>query len=248
VSPKDYLARYREVAGSLNQTDVFSVGVLKYLSNDGNTRAKGANVASRRIIKKLDAEFGKSEQYIVDGYAFYREHVKRVGWGKASPYQILDTFWLAYRYGLVTASWDPKPTVPSPQQYADWYTGLDCNGYVDNYFGFTKQRSVDTYDRQSQRYDDPGAISERDVVITHDIHEKKKYCHIRLVAGTPTAKSDRVTFDTAEAYGWQGIGVHEGRTTLVLKKGTNVFIDKKEIPGREYYIVPPPPDAGEPTP
>ena len=35
---------------------------------------------------------GMREQYTVDGYAFFREHVKRgVSWGKASPNQILDT-------------------------------------------------------------------------------------------------------------------------------------------------------------
>src|SRR5262245_61995396 len=111
MSPKEYLARYRDLSGWLSETEVFSVGILKYLVNTGNTRAKGAKVARTRILKKLDQEFGKQEQYTVDGYAFFREHVKRVSWGKASPNEILDTYWLAYRYGLVTASWDPKPDV-----------------------------------------------------------------------------------------------------------------------------------------
>jgi hypothetical protein len=248
VSPNEYLARYRDLAGWLSETEVFAVGILKYLVNDGNTRAKGAAVARGRILKKLDDEYGMREQYTVDGYAFSREHVKRVSWGKASPNQILDTYWLAYRYGLVTADGDPKPKVPSPQQYADWYTGLDCNGFVDNYFGFTRQHSIPEYDRKKARRDAPDAILERDVVITHDIDREHEYCHIRLVAGSPTAKGSTVSFDTAESYGWNGIGIRKGRTTLALRKGTNVFVDKPEIPGREYYIVPPPPEAGDPTP
>lgn len=106
--------------------------VKNYLqSGKGNqsTRAQAAYLALRKGLNKQLGRPGSElpATFEMEGYTVISTSLWRVFNGKGAPDEIQDVLWLAAVCGLVTPS-----TVRS---YVDDNLGIDCGGFVANYWG-----------------------------------------------------------------------------------------------------------------
>jgi hypothetical protein len=181
--------------------------------------------------------------------------------GKGSPSEIADAVWLASRYGLIGI--EPKRTnfskVPTRTvtQFCSDCIGLDCNGYVNNYFSFGRDKSIDTYDVNypNSRRQSPEEIRTGDAVIfieENDAAAKNAkapapaaglYKHIAAVENAKAVGKDQLELTLVQS-GGPDLGLHVSTETKpIFNYGKGVHFTSGS---RKAYFVPPPPGAGEP--
>jgi hypothetical protein len=252
MTPEEYADKYLKLTWQYDKT-TFQASIRKYLAMDPEIcdagKIKGSKTAQGWILKALksdpDVTMTKSEIQIkslkksvsMDGF-------EKTFHGKASPGQIADTLWLATHLKFITAG--PKdPTVEGreaarPQDFADWYLGMDCSGFANNFLGFNSgQHLIKSLDQKHEtRRVTIDSIVAGDVMVSRNV-AKDAYHHIAIVVQAKK-KGDGMVLSTVESYGFKMAGVGKHDRNLVMSS-PGVFVDPNpKNRTSEIYIQPPP--------
>jgi hypothetical protein len=243
TDPKAFAKRYHQITWTHDKHQ-FSASVRKYLSENASVcdaeRIKGAQTAKGWLLEDLKDEekaTREGKRYRVGGSSFISDETIEDSFaGRATPDELKQTLWLATCFGyIVRPEESGKPKKSTAQQFADWYLGMDCTGFVSAFFGFSGGRSIKSYDvgssrrRQAFREIQPG-----DVMIRK---EGKEYKHIALVISASPSSGDRLLLDTAESVGWKGKGVSWEVQRELKLKSPGVFVLASGAEG-DFYIYP----------
>jgi hypothetical protein len=264
MTPSQYAARYLTLPTMLDNGQVATVRVDKYLQNNGSKRNKTGLAAKDAIIGAMVAETKTSwgaTTFTIDGWPVNKVGVVCVFMGKGSPYEISDALWLASRYGLIRI--DPERKNPSGVAtrtlagFCDDCVGLDCNGFVNNFFSFSRDKSIDTYDvnypkarRQSVddvKADDVLVFVEEDAAAAKNPKAGKpagrSYPHIALIDAVVPAGKDQLTLTLVQSSGGE-VGLHVSTDVKTFANhGQGIFFTSGV---RKAYVVSPPAGAGRP--
>jgi hypothetical protein len=165
------------------------------------------------------------------------ESIKNTFKGTASPSQTRDTLWLATHLGLITN--DKAKTskrCEMPQDFADYYLGMECKGFALNYLG-TPGGSVAGLDLKPRRRQELKDIQVEDIMIVWKA--ANPYHHIAIVTSTQMNGSS-VQIQTVEAYGWpyNGLplaGICSPYPRDLVKKSAGVFQSKNPTVDEFYF-------------
>lgn len=108
------------------------VKVRNYLQAGKGKQASNANSAFQKLTTALSKRLGRKDgklpaEFEFEGYNFVRSSLERVFIGKGAPDELQDAIWLAATCGLIKRG--------SANQYVDDNLGVDCGGFVANYWG-----------------------------------------------------------------------------------------------------------------
>lgn len=252
TDPKRFAQLYHAIAWSLG-TDIYKVEVRKYLSlNPGvcdPKRIDGVQKAKSFLLRDLQ----KDKQAIREGN-WYRiqAHDRHVSLtaidnsfaGRATPDELKQTLWLAtYQGHIVPTVTTRKPETSTAKDFADWYLGMDCTGFVQAFLGFAAPRSIGSYDKNpSSRRQTAKDVLSCDIMIVKN--KDGEYKHIAVVASKAIQPPDTMIVHTAEASGehmegnWmQGVVDDKKRKLKLQSPGVFVSADK---PGAGFYFYPMP--------
>jgi hypothetical protein len=264
MTPSEYAAIYLNRNVMLDNNQIVMVSINKYLLNNGSRRNKNGLAAKDVIIGGMVAETKSSwaaSIYKIDGWPINKVDIACVFMGKGSPSHISDAVWLASRYGLIRIEPNRKNSSAIPArtvtQFCDDCVGLDCNGFVNNYFSFSRDKSIDTYDANypSSRRQSLEEVQTGDAVIfieENDATAKNPkaavpaaglYKHIAAVDKAVVAGQDRLELTLLQSGGPE-LGLHTSTEVKQIHNyGKGVYFDSGT---RKAYIVAPPAGAGEP--
>jgi hypothetical protein len=128
----DYVDTYLATWSWVNDT-FMPARVMNYLQSGLGAQATRAASAHARLSTALGRLVGASSLpavFTVQGYDYLRSSLWRVYNGKGAPDEIQDALWLASQCGLVDES--------SLALYVSNNLGIDCGGFVANYWGLGK--------------------------------------------------------------------------------------------------------------
>jgi len=243
TDPQAFAKRYHQITW-IHDNHQFSASVRKYLSENAGVcdaeRIKGAQTAKGWLLEDLKDEekaIREGKRYRVGKSSFISEETIEDSFaGRATPDQLKQTLWLATCFAyIVTADEAGKPKKSTAQQFADWYLGMDCTGFVSAFFGYSGGRGIRNYDTDaSQRRKAVKEIQAGDVMIRK---EGTEYKHIALVIGALPSSGGGLLLKTAESVGWKGQGVAwDVKRNLKLESpGVFVLASSGES---EFYIYP----------
>lgn len=182
----DYAEIYLHLPAMLYGDQVVQAPIDKYL-NAGITGKKDANPhpmdyrANRAIAEKdkLLWEIKKDlkikghipPMFEIEGFAFKLLDVVMPFFGKGSPSNLMDVFWLASKYKRVTAA--------TVRDYSTKYLGLDCNGFAGNFWGINPSSPIEKYDVNRRK--DFSEIAAGDAIIFYRSNTTSRPFHIALV-------------------------------------------------------------------
>ena len=150
--PSAYAENYLHLTADLYGS-VAEVAIDKYLNagitGQNDTADHRMNYRANRAIAEKDRLLGsiKNDLHIrgrlpqmfdIESYPFKLMDVVMPFFGKGSPSNIRDVLWLAAKYRHLTPA--------TAQQYSSQYLGLDCNGFVGNFWGINPSTSIEGYD------------------------------------------------------------------------------------------------------
>jgi hypothetical protein len=133
MSASDYVRTYLQLQVWKNDVSLTSISVRNYLQSGLGTQSTRAANAYAQLIaalpKQLDSPSGKAlpATFQVRGDKYVTTTLWRVYNGKGTPSEIQEALWLALLCGLVDAT--------TLSTYADNNLGIDCGGFVANYWG-----------------------------------------------------------------------------------------------------------------
>jgi hypothetical protein len=141
MTPIDYMQKYMDMTVILDNFEIAQVKNDRYRNNGiASTRSPDADTMKDLINGSVSAESKARviENYVIDKLAVYDAFI-----GKASPENVVNVLWMAHRYGFIKNPNKPKAPggykpLLAAQAFCDKYTGLDCNGFVGNYYGLTR--------------------------------------------------------------------------------------------------------------
>jgi hypothetical protein len=132
MTPEDYVDTYLNLSCWIG--DVVTTGrVRNYLQNGKAPQSPRAKVAHAALLAETAkmAGLGKGQTlpavFTVNGDKYVKTSLQRVFEGKGAPDEIQDVVWLAALAGLVDET--------SLATYLDSNLGIDCGGFVANYWG-----------------------------------------------------------------------------------------------------------------
>ena len=264
MTPSQYARCYHQLSTVLDNNQIVTVRIDKYLQNNGSKRNKAGLAAKDAIINGMVAETKTSwaaHTFNINGRLVGKVNVACVFMGKGSPSEIADAIWLASRYGLIRI--DPQRKnhsgVPtrSLTEFCDDCVGLDCNGLVNNFFSFSRDKSIDTYDvhyptGRRQRLSDVQAgdvvvfIEEDDATTKNPKANRPagtSYKHIALIDTVIPGGTNQLLLTLVQSSGGE-VGVHTATDMKTFGNyGKGVFF---AAGSRKAYVVPPPAGAGGP--
>ena len=125
----DYVRTYLQLQVWKDEMFTTVIPIRQYLQSGMGTQSNNANAALGRLLSALPKLVGKalSETFEVQGDKYSKTSLWRVFNGKGSPSEIQDALWLALLCGQVN-----EKTITA---YADSNLGIDCGGFVANYWG-----------------------------------------------------------------------------------------------------------------
>ena len=135
MSASDYVATYLNIWSWINDT-FMPVQVLNYLQSGKGAQSGRAETAFSNLLGQLPALAGLApgtglpDVFQVQGNQYVRNSLRRVYWGKGAPDEIQNALWLASQCGLVDEN--------SLATYVSSNLGVDCGGFVANYWGIGK--------------------------------------------------------------------------------------------------------------
>ena len=233
MKPSDYLALYHDILAWGDDYSLTWVKIRKYVSGCSGDPWEARSPIIQGLIKENPGSNWHSTSFTVDGYTIQMMSIVRVFSGKGSPLEINDALWLAHRYGKILNHANKKPHAKGLQEYADAYVGMDCNGFVGNFFGINPSTSIDTYG--AQRRKSVAEIQENDVCVWYrGWKEKKKFGHIGVIETVENRSETDFRFVLVD---W-GVGAqekHKKTKTVKLKKDPDGKIDGKGIRGALYF-------------
>jgi len=264
MTPSQYADCYLKRNTVLDNDQIVTIRIDKYLQNNGSTRNKNGLAAKDAIIGAMVAETKTSwaaHTFNIGGWLVGKVDVACVFMGKGSPSEVANAIWLASRYGLILI--DPKRKNHSGvrtrtlTEFCDDCVGLDCNGFVNNYFSFSRDKSIDTYDvrypqarRQSAeevKADDVLVFIEEDDTAAKDLKAGRpggtSYKHIAVIDAVAPAGKDQLLLTLVQSSGGE-VGLHVSTDVKKFSNyGKGVFFASGS---RHAYVVPPPAGAGAP--
>jgi hypothetical protein len=264
MTPSQYADWYLKRNTVLDNDQIVTIRIDKYLQNNGSTRNKNGLAAKDAIIGAMVAETKTSwaaHTFNIDGWLVGKVDVACVFMGKGSPAEIANAVWLASRYGLILI--DPKRKNHSGvrtrtfTEFCDDCVGLDCNGFVNNFFSFSRDKSIDTYDvgypkarRQSVdevKANDVLIFIEEDDAAAKNVKSGQpggtSYKHIALVDTATPVDKDQLQLTLAQSSGGD-LGLHVSTDVKKFANyGKGIFFASGS---RHAYAVPPPAGAGKP--
>ncbi|HEX5717882.1 MAG TPA: hypothetical protein VF179_17115 [Thermoanaerobaculia bacterium] len=252
MTPEAYADKYLNLTWEYDKKS-FQVAIRKYLAIDAKycdqTKIDGSADAKQWL---LDAIKAAPDVQMADGIIQVTtlkkiipfEHIEKTFKGTASPSRIANTLWLATHLKFITVS-PTDPTIAGreaarPQDYADWYLGMDCRGFANNYLGLNAhQRTVTSFDEnKTTRRQTIAAIKMGDVMVKRVI-ASNSYEHIAIVVRVLRKSDTSMQLFTVESYGYKlaGIGRHD-RNLIMTSPG--IFVEQGAAKPAEIYIQPPP--------
>ena len=260
MTPSQYADRYLTLPTMLDNGQVATVRIDKYLQNNGSKRNKNGLAAKDAIIGAMVAETKTSwgaTTFTIDGWPVNKVGVAYVFMGKGSPYEISDALWLASRYGLIRIDSERENHTGVATRTLDGFcddcVGLDCNGFVNNFLSFSRDKSIDTYDvnypkarRQSVedvQANDVLVFVEEDDAAAKSTKAGRSYPHIALIDAVAPAGKDQLTLTVVQSSGGE-VGLHVSTDVKIFANhGKGIFFTSGV---RKAYVVPPPAGAGQP--
>ncbi len=264
MTPSQYARCYHQLNTVLDNNQIVTVRIDKYLQNNGSKRNKNGLAAKDAIISGMVAETKTSwaaHTFHINGRVVGKVDVACVFMGKGSPSEIATAVWLASRYGLILI--DPKRKNPSAvptrglTEFCDDCVGLDCNGLVNNFFSFPRDKSIDTYDVNypAGRRQRLGDVQAGDVIVfieEDDATTKNpkagrpsgtSYKHIALIDTVMPGGTNQLLLTLVQSSGGE-VGVHAVTDMKTFGNyGKGVFF---AAGSRKGYVVPPPAGAAGP--
>ena len=125
----EYVSRYLRLQVWYDKQSTTAIQVKNYLQSGMGPQAANAAGAHAKLTSALPKLVGKppGNVFEVDGEKYVKASLWRVYNGKGTPSEIQDALYLSLLCGLV----DGKGV----QTYADSNLGIDCGGFVANYWG-----------------------------------------------------------------------------------------------------------------
>lgn len=133
MSAGDYVRTYLQLQVWSSEEKLAQIAVRNYLQSGMGTQSTRAAEAYRQLVaalpKQLDtpAGGGLPPTFQVRGDKYVTTSLWRVYNGKGTPTEIQEVLWLALICGLVDET--------SLSTYVDNNLGIDCGGFVANYWG-----------------------------------------------------------------------------------------------------------------
>jgi hypothetical protein len=271
MSPSDYVDEYIGMNVGLDDESQWPVCVDQYLSNTGNQKVINAGRVRDVLINAMARETGTSHissTFAIDGETVSRMGMMRSSWGKGSPDEVGDFLWIASRYGLIHLR-EPRPNhtgihALTLQHFADTYLGMDCNGFLVNYYNTRAREWIGSYDNAHLRRKSIDEIQPRDAMIYlvpgRTVHRQRKdratgemrtvdvsepYVHVAVVNDV-LSRGNPMMLEKAD---WGGSGQHVfiQRLQIHTNRQGQVYADGFET-GMQVYFCPPPDDASDPCP
>lgn len=258
MSPEGFADLYLTKLKWTYRTKTMSASVRKYLAMDSAICDQRKITGSQKMksmlmeaiknapdIKQMGDSFqieNKDPKTPLEKSIIPKDHIDKTFRGKASPSQIKDVLWLATHLKFIISDpADPKEPgreAAQPQQFADWYLGMDCSGFANNYLGRNENQStIESLDlgRELMRRKTIDSIMEGDIMVSRDT-AKKNYKHIAVVVSKMKKSNSAMKLFTVESYGYQGMGVGKHDRDLEMTS-SGVFVVSGSA-GTEYYIQP----------
>jgi hypothetical protein len=154
VSPTDYAFAYHSLR--LNYPDLKLVETVNIQRYQNGPRPE-CTAERDAMLDLLAPKLGLRNRYQIppvftmpagpgfDGTeSFYLAGIRRAYGGKGSPSEIADALRLAWACRR-NVNGKGGPRYPSATRYAYDFLGLDCNGFVGNYFGLSPEFSVQNW-------------------------------------------------------------------------------------------------------
>lgn len=248
IKPEDYLKRYHSMIVQLDDSMQY-MKLRKYVSGssgaawDARTPIINGLIAETKAAGK-PASWVSSSFFVADGVIEYEIpalNIIHAYTGKGSPSEISDAVWMAHRFGQIINPKKPKASAVPLQTYADYYLGLDCNGFVGNYFGIDPNTSISEY--QVKRRKDVDTIKPNDVLCWYRAwKDAKKWGHIALIDTIYRKDASSLDFKMVD---W-GVGAQDQHVKDRSKKlerdtdGSLYFEQKEGDETAKVYICPPP--------
>ncbi len=141
MTPTQYMRKYMNMGVIMDNWEIAEVKNDRYRNNGiASTRSVDAD-KMKDLINWCVANETKAR--IIEGVSVSALRVYDAFIGKASPEDTANVIWLAHRYGFIANPNKPKAPggykpLPNAQAFCDKYTGLDCNGFVANYYGMAR--------------------------------------------------------------------------------------------------------------
>lgn len=125
----DYVDRYLKLQVWKTKESTTYIAVRNYLQAGLGTQSTNAQTKLGELKRALTKLIGKplTSIFEVNGDKYVLASVERVFEGKGAPNEVQDVLYLALLCGMVTES--------TLSTFADNNMGLDCNGFVANYWG-----------------------------------------------------------------------------------------------------------------
>jgi hypothetical protein len=219
MNPADYAENYLHFAPELYD-GVVEVPIDKYLNagiTGKNDKTPHPNdYRANRAIGEKDQLLGAIKQdlkihghipplFQVEGYLFKLLDVVMPFFGKGSPSNLRDVFWLASKYKRVTAA--------TARDYSTKYLGLDCNGFVGNFWGINPSTPIESYDKNRRRqFDD---VDVGDALIFYHKGTTHNPYHIATINQVEFINTTNEKTPSLSFWITQSAGLEDGvRTTL----------------------------------
>jgi len=128
----DYVRTYLQLQVWKDEMFTTNIPIRQYLQSGKGTQSANANAAYGKLMGALPKLAGSAanaapEIFEVQGDKYSKTSLWRVFNGKGAPSEIQDALWLALLAGQVN-----EKTIAT---YADTNLGIDCGGFVANYWG-----------------------------------------------------------------------------------------------------------------
>jgi hypothetical protein len=133
----EYVSRYLRLQVWYDKQSTTVIQVKNYLQSGLGKQSANAAKAYQDLLRALPKLVGKPLGNVleVDGDKYLAKSLWRVYNGKGAPNEIQDALYLATLCGLVEGS--------KQQTYADSNLGIDCGGFVANYWGMGRPSEAD---------------------------------------------------------------------------------------------------------
>ncbi len=137
MTPAQYTQEYAGMWSWIIDDDETYSGtpIINYLQNNKQSSATKAqsvraDEAYAALTRAIQAEIGGGlgSVFKVGDETYMTLSLQRVFWGKGAPNEIQDVLWLA--------TWLDVPGLADVKRYCNERLGVDCGGFVANYWGF----------------------------------------------------------------------------------------------------------------
>jgi hypothetical protein len=141
MSPSEYVSTYLNLPAPFGGSQVVKASLRNYLQSGLGLQSVRAEAAKSRLFSALTARLGIRGNYppvfTFENTEIVTKSIMRVFMGKGAPGEIQATLWMASRCELVDRG--------SISSYCDGNLGIDCGGFVANYWGIGRPTPGDDH-------------------------------------------------------------------------------------------------------